>query len=146
MPCATAASRSTPPCGANLPAWQRRRSATRSPSGSCGDGGIPPQMETNMSAASAPARPPMDPATGVRRVKRAPHEMSDPVTATDDLFVLAHLGIPRVDAAAWSLAIDGLVGRQCKFSLAALKALPKKIVEAVHQCCGSPMEPRVPTR
>jgi DMSO/TMAO reductase YedYZ molybdopterin-dependent catalytic subunit len=27
-----------------------------------------------------------------------------------------------------------------------LKARPKRIVEAVHQCCGNPLEPRVPTR
>ena len=95
---------------------------------------------------NAPARPPMDPATGVRRVKLGPHEMTDAVTATDDLFAIAHLGIPRVDPARWSLVIDGLIGRTARLTLAELKARPKKIVEAVHQCCGSPLEPNVPTR
>ncbi|MGX5736464.1 molybdopterin-dependent oxidoreductase [Bosea thiooxidans] len=91
-------------------------------------------------------RPPLDPASGVRRIKLAPHQTTDAVTATDDLFVLAHLGIPRVDPARWSLRLDGLIGRERSFSLAELKARPKRVVEAVHQCCGSPMEPKVPTR
>jgi sulfane dehydrogenase subunit SoxC len=94
----------------------------------------------------APARPPMEPATGVRRIKQAPHQTVERVTATDDLFVLAHLGIPRVDPAHWSLAIDGLVERPQALTLEALKARPKAVVEAVHECCGSPMEPKVPTR
>jgi DMSO/TMAO reductase YedYZ molybdopterin-dependent catalytic subunit len=88
----------------------------------------------------------MDPASGVRRIKLRPHEMIDDVTATDDLFVLAHLGIPRIDPAHWSLVIDGLVGHTLSLSLDELKARPKKIVEAVHQCCGNPLEPKVPTR
>jgi sulfane dehydrogenase subunit SoxC len=94
----------------------------------------------------APERPAMQPAHGVRRLTLSPHEMTDAVTATGDLFVLAHLGIPRVDAAAWSLAIDGLVGRAATLGLDEVKARPKKVVEAVHQCCGNPLEPRVPTR
>lgn len=55
-------------------------------------------------------------------------------------------GVPRVDPAPWSLTIDGLVGRPRTSTLDELKALPKKIVEAVHQSCGSPLEPTVPTR
>lgn len=96
--------------------------------------------------AAAPARPPMDPATGVRRIKLAPHQTIERVTATDDLFVLAHLGVPRIDPARWSLTIDGLVRRPLTLTLEALKARPRTIIEAVHQCCGSPMEPTVPTR
>ena len=93
-----------------------------------------------------PARPPMDPAGGVRRFKLRPHEMTDPLTATDDLIVLAHLGVPRIEPGSWSLRIDGLVGRALSLGLDDLKARPKTVVEAVHQCCGSPFEPRVPTR
>jgi DMSO/TMAO reductase YedYZ molybdopterin-dependent catalytic subunit len=55
--------------------------------------------------------PPMQPASGVRRIRLAPHQMTEEVTATEDLLVLAHLGIPRIDPAHWSLTIDGLVGR-----------------------------------
>ncbi|HKP22262.1 MAG TPA: molybdopterin-dependent oxidoreductase [Dongiaceae bacterium] len=95
---------------------------------------------------SLPARSPMEPATGIRRIKLAPHQTAERVTAVDDLFVLAHLGVPRVDAARWSLAIDGMIERPLILTLEALKARPKVMVEAVHQCCGSPMEPKVPTR
>jgi hypothetical protein len=59
----------------------------------------------------------LDPASGVRRVKLRPHDMTEAVTATDDLFVLAHLGIPRVDPAHWSLAVEGLIGRTRTLSL-----------------------------
>jgi sulfane dehydrogenase subunit SoxC len=93
-----------------------------------------------------PPRPPMEPATGIREIKLAPHQTTEALTATDDMFVIAHLGVPRVDAATWSLTIDGLVGETQRFSLDELKSRPKTIVESVHQCCGSPMEPTVPTR
>jgi DMSO/TMAO reductase YedYZ molybdopterin-dependent catalytic subunit len=96
--------------------------------------------------ARPPARPLMDPATGIRRVKLQPHEHVDPTTAADRLFVLAHLGVPRVDPADWLLSIDGLAGAPRSFTLNALKARPKTVVAAVHGCCGNPLEPAVPTR
>jgi sulfane dehydrogenase subunit SoxC len=88
----------------------------------------------------------MDPAGGYRRQTLRPHETSAPVTAVQDLFVLAHLGIPRIDPGQWSLTIDGRVAHSRIFSLHDLVSRPKRVVEAVHQCCGSPLEPRVPTR
>ena len=88
----------------------------------------------------------MDPPGGVRRIKRQPHGLTDGVTATEDLFVLAHLGVPRIEAADWSLEIDGLVGRASAFGLDDLKARRKKVVEAVHHCAGNPLEPHVATR
>ena len=60
--------------------------------------------------------------------------------------MLAHLGVPRVEPERWSLFIDGLVDRTRVFDLKALKALPKRTIEAVHQCCGNPLEPTVPAR
>jgi DMSO/TMAO reductase YedYZ molybdopterin-dependent catalytic subunit len=92
------------------------------------------------------ARPRMDPDTGVRDIPLRPQDLIAPVTAARDLFVIAHLGIPRVEPLRWSLTIDGLVHRGRTLDLAALKALPRKVVESVHQCCGSPLEPAVPTR
>jgi sulfane dehydrogenase subunit SoxC len=103
-------------------------------------------MPPNSSQSAIPARPPMEPATGMRRIKLTPHQTVDRLTATDDLFVLAHLGVPRIDPAHWSLTIDGMVQRPLTLTLEALKARPKTVIEAVHQCCGSPMEPTVPTR
>jgi sulfane dehydrogenase subunit SoxC len=95
---------------------------------------------------NTPGRPPMEPATGVRRIKLAPHQTVERVTATDDLFVLAHLGVPQIDPVRWSLTIDGMVQRPLTLTLETLKMRPKAVIEAVHQCCGSPMEPTVPTR
>jgi len=93
-----------------------------------------------------PARAAMDPAEGVRQIKLRPHEMTDAVTGAEDLFVLAHLGIPRIDPTGWSLTIDGLVGRPCTLTLDDVKRRPKKVVEAVHQCCGNPLQPQLATR
>jgi len=88
----------------------------------------------------------MEPASGVRRVRLRPHEMTDAMTATENVFVLAHLGVPRIDPVRWSLSIDGRVRRVRTLTLDELKARPKRTVEAVHQCCGNPLEPTVATR
>src|SRR5262245_36450221 len=108
---------------------------------------VPSSLSTSIRPAQAdPNRPRMEPASGVRRVPLRPHEMTDAMTATEDVFVLAHLGVPRIDPARWSLSIDGLVRRARALTLDELKARPKRTVEAVHQCCGNPLEPTVPTR
>ena len=88
----------------------------------------------------------MDPASGILREKLRPHELTDAVTATENLFLIAHLGVPHVDPARWSLTVDGLVHRAQTLTLDDLKARPKRTVEAVHHCCGSPLKPKVPTR
>jgi len=88
----------------------------------------------------------MEPATGVRRVKLKPHETGTRITSADDLFVLAHLGIPRVDPSQWSLTLDGLLRKPRTLLFEDLKARPKKTLEAVHNCCGNPLEPTIPTR
>lgn len=105
-----------------------------------------PNHPVNSVDLNSPNRPLMNPPSGVRRVTLRPHEMTNALTATDDLFVLAHLGIPQVDPEHWSLLIDGLVGSSRSLTLDDLKAMPKKVFEAVHQCCGNPLEPRIPTR
>lgn len=91
-------------------------------------------------------RPPIDSPQGVHRIKLSPHRTTEPLTAVEDLFVLCHLGIPRVDPARWSLLVDGLVGRIRTFRLDELMARPKRVVEAIHQCCGNPLQPTLPTR
>ena len=64
----------------------------------------------------------MNPATGFRGVKLSPHEMLDAVTATEDLFVLAPLGAPRVDPERWSLMIDRLVEGEVARRVRAIEA------------------------
>ena len=103
-------------------------------------------MSNQQVTAAGAARPPMDPASGLRRIKLRPHEMSDTITASKDVFVLAHLGVPRIDPAQWRLSIDGLVGEARTLGLDDLKTRRKNTVEAVHQCCGNPLEPNLPTR
>lgn len=68
------------------------------------------------------------------------------VTPEDQLFVLAHLGIPKVDQSKWKLEIAGLVKKALILGYEDLCRFPKRIICAIHQCAGNPMEPTVPTR
>jgi len=91
----------------------------------------------------------MDPPRTFRRVPLKPHQLLDPITAQRDLFVLAHVGVPRVDAAsaaAWTLTIDGLVRGPRTLTLDNIRRLPKIEVESFHQCAGYPANPAIATR
>jgi DMSO/TMAO reductase YedYZ molybdopterin-dependent catalytic subunit len=88
----------------------------------------------------------LDPATFFRRIPLAPHEMQDRVTRTQDAIVLCHLGVPQLDREQWSLAIDGLVERPLTLRFGGLMRYPKTEVTSFHQCAGSPLAPREPTR
>ena len=95
---------------------------------------------------AAPPSVTLDPPGLTRHVPLLPHQMAAPVTPTDQLFMLAHLGVARTFAAAWTLRVEGLVAHPLDLSLAALAELPRARVEAVHQCAGNPMAPTLPTR
>jgi sulfane dehydrogenase subunit SoxC len=82
----------------------------------------------------------------VREQKLKPAQMTSWLTPTEDLFVLAHMGIPQTSAENWSLEIGGLVGVPLRLDYDQLRARPKQVVETVHQCAGSPLNPTVPTR
>jgi sulfane dehydrogenase subunit SoxC len=90
--------------------------------------------------------PPLDPPRTVLRFPRRPHELTDGVTAAGELFVLAHLGVPRIDPGTWRLSLGGLVERPLELTFAALQSLPVRKVEAFLQCAGNPATPRVPAR
>ena len=92
------------------------------------------------------ARPVLDPVGLCRRVPLLPHQMHDRFTSAADLFVLAHLGIPRIAERDWTLEITGLVSRPLRLSLADLRELPRREVAAMHQCAGYPTNPTLPTR
>src|SRR5665213_1873059 len=51
----------------------------------------------------------MDPPRTFRRVPLLPHQLLSKITAQRDLFVLAHVGVPRIDVKTWTLSITGLV-------------------------------------
>ncbi len=60
-------------------------------------------------------------------------------------YVLTHYDIPYVDAADWSLGIDGLVDRPRSWDLAALQELPRHTVTVTMECAGNGravLEPR----
>jgi sulfane dehydrogenase subunit SoxC len=87
----------------------------------------------------------MDPAATYRRLVPV-DRLAAPVTPVEDVYVIAHMGIARVDAARWRLTVDGLVERPFALDLAGLTALPPVEVAAVLECYGNPVEPDVPTR
>jgi sulfane dehydrogenase subunit SoxC len=87
----------------------------------------------------------MDPSATYRRLVPV-DRLSTPVTASDDVYVIAHMGVARVDVAQWRLAIDGLVDRPLELDYDALTALPATEVTAVLECFGNPVEPEVATR
>ena len=87
----------------------------------------------------------MDPAATYRRL--VPVDRLGPaVTPADDVYVIAHMGIARVDLTQWRLVVDGLVNRPLELDYAALTALPATEVTAVLECFGNPVEPDVATR
>ena len=89
---------------------------------------------------------PMDPAGYFRRLVHEPHETVARLTQQQDLFVLAHLGIPRVELAQWRLDMAGLVERPATLSFEDLRRLPERRVETFHQCAGAPWRPDLPMR
>lgn len=88
----------------------------------------------------------LDPAGFVRDLRLAPHELTERVTPQLDLFVLAHVGVPQIDAATWRLEIGGLVECPRTFSFDEIRQLPKRSVESFHQCAGFPRRPDIATR
>jgi DMSO/TMAO reductase YedYZ molybdopterin-dependent catalytic subunit len=88
----------------------------------------------------------MDPPRTFRRIPLLPHQMLSKVTAQRDLFVLAHLGVPRVDVKTWALSLTGLVRKQASFTFNQIRQMPKIEVESFHQCAGYPSNPKMATR
>ncbi len=78
----------------------------------------------------------LDPHAPFKRDPPAPHQMLDRLTPAPEVFVLCHLGVPRLDRDRWSMAIDGLVERPRTLRFDDLVRYPKTEVESVHQCCG----------
>src|SRR5262249_3762707 len=92
------------------------------------------------------ARAILDPAAAFGRHPLQPHQLLDRVTRTEDTIVLCHLGVPRIDADDWSLSVDGLVRRPTRVTLSELMQRPCRDITSIHQCCGSPLRPDMPTR
>ena len=87
----------------------------------------------------------MDPDTTYRRLVPVDH-LRARVTPSEDVYVIAHMGIARVDVESWILRVDGLVERPLEVDYVALTSLPATEVTAVLECFGNPVEPDVATR
>jgi DMSO/TMAO reductase YedYZ molybdopterin-dependent catalytic subunit len=92
------------------------------------------------------SRTTLEPAGPFTRHPLRPHQLVDRVTHTEDTIILCHLGIPRISPDDWLLTIDGLVRRPLHLTLGDLTKRARVDVISVHQCCGSPMQPELPTR
>lgn len=88
----------------------------------------------------------IDPTGPLLRHPLQPHQLADRVTPTGNAIVLCHLGVPRLATEDWSLTIDGLVRKPLRLTLEELMQRPRTEITSVHQCCGSPLQPEVPTR
>jgi sulfane dehydrogenase subunit SoxC len=82
----------------------------------------------------------------VREHPLNPAQLTSQLTPAEDLFVLAHMGIPETSVENWSFTIGGRVETPIELDYAQLLARPKRVLETVHQCAGSPMNPTAPTR
>lgn len=91
-------------------------------------------------------KPRMDPHAFHGHIPLSPHDLIDRQTRTQDLFSLAHFGIPIIEASDWRLEITGLVNQPKTLSLDDIKALAKRRINTIHQCAGSPLDPTAPKR
>jgi DMSO/TMAO reductase YedYZ molybdopterin-dependent catalytic subunit len=73
-------------------------------------------------------------------------QTTDFFTPSDKLFVLAHLGVPRIEKELWKLDIAGLVGRPQSLRYEDLEQLAPVTLRAAHQCAGNPLDPTKPAR
>lgn len=88
----------------------------------------------------APA-PDMAVATPVLEFPLAPAQNTAFLTPTDKLFVLAHLGVPRLDEATWRVDVGGQVTTPLSLGYAELASMPQTGVTTVFQCAGNPQAP-----
>src|SRR3989442_13494321 len=82
----------------------------------------------------------MDPSATFRRLVPV-DRLAPPVTPSDDVYVIAHMGIARVDVKQWRLSVDGLAVRTFELDYEALTSLPSTDETAVLECFGYPVEP-----
>jgi DMSO/TMAO reductase YedYZ molybdopterin-dependent catalytic subunit len=88
----------------------------------------------------------LDPRGPFMRDPPAPHRMRDRLTSTQDVMVLCHLGVPRLERDQWPLSIGGMIERPRTLRFDDLMRYPRSEVVSIHQCCGSPFAPFEPKR
>ena len=79
----------------------------------------------------------MDPSATYRRLVPV-DRLAPPVTPSEDVYVIAHMGLARVDVGVWQLVVDGLVERPFTLDHASLTGLPAVEVTSVLECFDTP--------
>ena len=64
-------------------------------------------------------------------------DLGEWITPNDKFFGIGHYGFPEIDAATWSLAVDGAVDNPLSFTLADLQARPKQELTFTLECSGN---------
>lgn len=91
-------------------------------------------------------KPHMEPKGFFGYLPLSPSDLVDRKTPTDKVFSLAHFGVPIIEASDWQLEISGLVNQPRTLTLTDIKDLPRREINTVHQCAGSPLDPTSPKR
>ncbi|MBI4241469.1 MAG: molybdopterin-dependent oxidoreductase [Candidatus Rokubacteria bacterium] len=86
----------------------------------------------------------MDPVGRVVKVPVPFSNLQSWTTPNEHVFVVAHMGIARVEAGRWRLAIGGLVDRPLVLSYEDVLGLPSRTVTALLECAGNPLRPDEP--
>lgn len=73
-------------------------------------------------------------------------ETTEFVTPGEKLFVLAHLGVPKIESSDWTCDIVGLVRHPQALRYDDLAQFGQKTVATIHQCAGNPLDPTRPAR
>ena len=87
----------------------------------------------------------MDPAETYRRQVPV-SQLRSFHTPTENVYVIAHMGIAHVPVDGWELRIEGAVERPLRLTHAELLRRPAETLEGVLECFGNPVEPDVATR
>lgn len=76
----------------------------------------------------------------------SPGQLTDFMTPSERLFVLAHLGVPQIQSESWSFELLGHVGSPRSFRYADLAQFTPRTVNTILQCAGNPLDPTKPAR
>lgn len=82
-------------------------------------------------------QPPQNPSGGVVENLQNWEQFDSWLTPNDRFFRVSHYDKPVIDANAWKLEIDGLVGKPASFTLPALKSRPRQQVVFTLECGGN---------
>jgi DMSO/TMAO reductase YedYZ molybdopterin-dependent catalytic subunit len=82
-------------------------------------------------------QPSENPAPDAVRTLLRWEELDSWVTPNDEFFAVNHYNWPVIDEQAWTLGVDGSVGRPLTFTLAELQARPRREVTFTLECSGN---------